>query len=94
MARALDESVRLGRRWFWAHLQRRHRCRSPETGEVGLCDCDRAARLVLTIRQLGRGHVAYQPVDIPGRNAPLIPAPSSRGLDRQIDQAQPCRCVV
>ena len=75
MARALDEIARLARRWFWAHPQPRRRCRSPATGEIDLCDCDRGARLVPAIRHLGRSHVACQPVDIPGRNAPLMPAP-------------------
>ena len=62
MARALDEIVRLDRRWFWAHPQRQHRCRWPETAELDLCDCDRGARLVMVIRHLGRGCVVYQPV--------------------------------
>jgi hypothetical protein len=66
MARALDETVRLDRCWFWAHPERRHRCRSPDTGERDLCDCDRGARLVMAIRHLGRGSVVYQPVFFQG----------------------------
>jgi hypothetical protein len=66
MARALDEIVRLDRRWFWAHPQRQHRCRWPETAELDLCDCDRGARLVMVIRHLGRGCLAYQPVIFQG----------------------------
>jgi hypothetical protein len=65
-ARALDEIVRLDRRWFWAHPQRQHRCRWPITCEVDLCDCDRGARLVMAIRHLGRGCVVYQPVIFQG----------------------------
>jgi lipopolysaccharide/colanic/teichoic acid biosynthesis glycosyltransferase len=66
MARALDETVRLDRCWFWAHPKRRHRCRSPDTGERDLCDSDRGARLVMAIRHLGRGHVVYHPVIFQG----------------------------
>jgi hypothetical protein len=66
MARALDEIVRLDRRWFWAHPERRHRCRWPDTGELDLCDSDPGARLVMAIRHLGRGHVVYQPVIFQG----------------------------
>jgi hypothetical protein len=66
MARALDEIVRLDRRWFWAHPQRQHRCRRPETAELDLCDCDRGARLVIAMRHLGRGHIVYQPVIFQG----------------------------
>jgi hypothetical protein len=66
MARALDEIVRLDRRWFWAHPQRQHRCRWPETAELDLCDCDRGARLVMAMRHLGRGHIVYQPVIFQG----------------------------
>ncbi len=66
MARALDEIVRLDRRWFWAHPQRQHRCRWPETAELDLCDCDRGARLVMVIRHFGRGCLAYQPVILQG----------------------------
>jgi hypothetical protein len=62
MARLLEEIARLDRRWFRARPERWHRCRWPETGEVDLCDCDRGARLVIAIRQLGRGCVVYQPV--------------------------------
>jgi hypothetical protein len=62
MAHALDEIVRLDRRWFWAHPKRRHRCRWPDPCELDLCDCDRGARLVIAIRHLGRGHLVYQPV--------------------------------
>jgi hypothetical protein len=56
MACALDEIVRLDRRWFRAHPQTRHRCRWPDTGELDLCE----------IRHLGRGRVVYQPVIFPG----------------------------
>src|ERR671918_637355 len=66
MARVLDEIVRLDRRWFWAHPERRHRCRWPYTGELDFCDSARGARLVLAIRHLGRGHVVYQPVIFQG----------------------------
>jgi hypothetical protein len=66
MARALDDIVRLDRRWFWAHPQRQHRCRRPDKRELDLCDCDRGARLVMAIRHLGRGYVVYQPVIYPG----------------------------
>jgi hypothetical protein len=66
MARALDEVVRLDRRWFWAHPQRQHRCRWPDTRELELCDCEHGARLVMAIRHLGRGYVVYQPVIFQG----------------------------
>jgi hypothetical protein len=66
MARALDEIVLLDRRWFWAHPQRQHRCRRPDPRELDLCDCDRRARLVMTIRHLGRGCFVYQPVIFQG----------------------------
>jgi hypothetical protein len=66
MARALDEVVRLDRRWFWAHPKRWHRCRSPDAGELDLCGSDDGARLVMAIRHLGRGHVVYQPVIFQG----------------------------
>jgi hypothetical protein len=66
MVRALDEIVRLDRRWFWAHPERRHRCRWPDTGKLDLCDSDPGARLVMAIRPLGRGHVVYQPVIFQG----------------------------
>src|SRR5919106_3409472 len=66
MARVLDEIVRLDRRWFWAHPERRHRCRWPYTGELDFCDSARGARLVLAIRHLGRGHLVYQPVIFQG----------------------------
>jgi hypothetical protein len=66
MARALDEIVRLDRRWFWAHPQRQHRCRWPETAELDLCDCDRGVRLVMAIRHLGRGCLVYQPLMFQG----------------------------
>jgi hypothetical protein len=64
MAHALDEIVRLDRRWFWAHPQRQHRCRWPDPPELDLCDC--GARLVMAIRHLGRGHIVYQPVIFQG----------------------------
>jgi hypothetical protein len=66
MARALKEIVRLDRRWFRAHPERRHRCRWPDTGELDLCDCDHGARVVMAIRHLGRGSVVYQPVIFQG----------------------------
>jgi hypothetical protein len=66
MAHALDELVRLDRRWFWVHPHRQHRCRSPDTRELELCDCERSARLVIAIRHLGRGHIVYQPVIFQG----------------------------
>jgi hypothetical protein len=66
MARAPKEIVRLDRRWFRAHPERRHRCRWPDTGELDLYDCDRGARVVMAIRHLGRGSVIYQPVIFQG----------------------------
>jgi hypothetical protein len=66
MARPLEEIARLDRRWFRAHPERRHRCRLPDIVEVDLCDSDRGARLVITIRHLGRGHMIYQPVIFQG----------------------------
>lgn len=71
MGRALDEIVQHDRRGFCAEPERRDRCRSPDAGGVDLCDCDRAPRLVMAIRHLWRDHVAYQAVDIAGRDAPL-----------------------
>jgi hypothetical protein len=62
MARPLDEIVRLDRLWFWAHPERSHRCRWPDTRELALCNSDRGVPLVIAIRHLGRGHVLYQPV--------------------------------
>ena len=35
LARPLHEIARLDRRWFRAHPERRHRCRWPDTGELG-----------------------------------------------------------
>jgi hypothetical protein len=66
IARTLQEIARLDRRWFRAHPERRHRCRWPDTGELEFRDSDRGARLVITIRHLGRGHVVYQPVIFQG----------------------------
>jgi hypothetical protein len=66
MARALEQIVRLDRRWFRAHPERRHRCRWPDTVELSLCDGDRGAHLVMAIRHLGRGHIVYQPVIFQG----------------------------
>ena len=66
MARALEEIVRLDRRWFRAHPERRHRCRWPDTGELDLYDSNRGAPLVMAIRYLGRGRVVYQPVIFQG----------------------------
>jgi hypothetical protein len=66
MAHALDEIVQLDRRWFWAHPERQHRCRWPETSELDLCDRYRGARLVIAIRYLGHGCVVYQPVIFQG----------------------------
>jgi hypothetical protein len=66
MARALDEIVRLDRRWFWAHPQRQHRCRWPDPRELDLRDCDRGTRLVVAIRHFGRGYVVYPPVILEG----------------------------
>jgi hypothetical protein len=65
-ARALDEIVRLDRRWFWAHPQKRHRCRWPDTRGFDLCNCDHGARLVVAICHLGRGYIVYQPVIFQG----------------------------
>jgi hypothetical protein len=66
MARPLDEIVRLDRRWFRAHPERKHRCRWPHTRELAFCDNDRGMPLVMAIRHLGRGHVVYQPVIFQG----------------------------
>jgi hypothetical protein len=66
MTRALDEIVRLDRRWFCAHPERRHRCRSPDTLELDLCDSERGGWLVMAIRHLGRGHIVYQPAILQG----------------------------
>jgi hypothetical protein len=55
MARPLDEIVRLDRLWFWAHPERSHRCRRPDTRELALCDSNRGVPLVIAIRHLGRG---------------------------------------
>jgi hypothetical protein len=68
-AHALKEIVRFDRRWFRAHPERRHRCRWPHTGELDLCDCDGGARLVVTMRHLGRGSIIYQPVIFQGCRA-------------------------
>jgi hypothetical protein len=66
MPRTLGQIARLDRRWFRAHPERRHRCRWPDTAELDLCDSDRGARLIMTIRHLGRGHIVYQPVIFQG----------------------------
>jgi hypothetical protein len=66
MPSTLARIARLDRRWFLAHRERRHRCRWPDTVEVDLYDSDRGARLVMTIRHLGRGHIVYQPVIFQG----------------------------
>jgi hypothetical protein len=66
MARPLQEIARLDGRWFLAHPGRRHRCRWPDTGELECFGSDRAARLVIAIRHLGRGRVVYQPVVLDG----------------------------
>jgi hypothetical protein len=66
MARALEETARLDRRWFRVHPERRHRCRRPDTSELALYDISRGGRLVIAIRHLGRGRVVYQPVVLHG----------------------------
>jgi hypothetical protein len=66
MAHALDEIVQRDRGWFWAHPERQHRCRWPETCELDPCDRDRDARLVIAIRHLGHGCIVYQPVFFQG----------------------------
>ena len=66
MARPFNEIVRLDRRWFRAHPERKHRCRWPDTGELELCDSDLGAPLVMAIRHLGRGRIVYQPVIFQG----------------------------
>ena len=66
MAHALNEIVWLDRRWFWAHPERRHRCRRPEEGELDLCNSNCGARLVIALHHLGRGHIVYQPVIFQG----------------------------
>jgi hypothetical protein len=66
MARSFSEIVRLDRRWFRAHPERKHRCRWPDMGELELCDSDLGAPLVMAIRHLGRGRIVYQPVIFQG----------------------------
>jgi hypothetical protein len=66
MARTFEEIVRLDRRWFRAHPERRHRCRRPDAGELDFRDSAPSAHLVMAIRQLGRGHLVYQPVIFQG----------------------------
>jgi hypothetical protein len=64
--RTLARIALLDRRWFLAHRDRRHRCRWPDTVEFELYYSDRGARLAMTIRHLGRGHIVYQPVIFQG----------------------------
>jgi hypothetical protein len=62
IARPFDEIVRLDRRWFREHPERKHRCRWPDTDELALWDNGRGVPLVMAIRHLGRGCIVYQPV--------------------------------
>jgi hypothetical protein len=67
MARPLEEIARRDRRWFRAHPERQYRCRSPAPGELdryGSGHC-----LIIAIRHIGRGHLAYQPVILEGQLA-------------------------
>ena len=66
MARPLHEIVRLDRRWFRAHAERKHRCRWPDMGELEFCGNDRGGPLIITIRHIGRGRLVYQPVIFEG----------------------------
>jgi hypothetical protein len=41
------------------HIPKRHYCRLPDTGELKLYAAGGGARLVMAIRHLGYGHLAY-----------------------------------
>ena len=58
MARPLQEIVRLDRRWFRAHPERRHRCRHPDTGELDFFG--------VTAVRGPRWRIVYQPVVFKG----------------------------
>jgi hypothetical protein len=60
MAHPLEEIVRLDRRWFRAHRERQYRCRLPAPGELDRYACNQL--LIIAIRHMGGGHLAYQPV--------------------------------
>jgi hypothetical protein len=67
MARPLEEIARRDRRWFRAHPERRYRCRSPSPGELDRCGSGQG--LIIAIRHIGCGHLAYQPVIVEGQLA-------------------------
>jgi hypothetical protein len=60
MAHPLEEIVRRDRRWFRAHPERRYRCRLPAPGELDRDACNQL--VIIAIRHIGGGHLAYQPV--------------------------------
>jgi hypothetical protein len=73
MARPVDGIVRFDWRWFRAHPDTRHHCRSLHTGELAFCENNCGALLVLAIRHVGRGRIV-------AARANMIPADfSSRG---------------
>jgi hypothetical protein len=67
MVRPLEEIARRDRRWFRAHPERQYRCRSPALGELDRYACCQS--LIITVRHIGRGHLAYQPVIFEGQLA-------------------------
>jgi hypothetical protein len=67
MAQQVDEIARRDRRWFRARPERQYRCRSPAPGELDLYECSESRRLIIAIRHIGRGHLAYQPVIFEGQ---------------------------
>jgi hypothetical protein len=67
MAQQVDEIARRDRRWFRARPERQYRCRSPAAGELDLYGCNESRRLIIAIRHIGHGHLAYQPVIFEGQ---------------------------
>jgi hypothetical protein len=67
MVRPLEEIARHDRRWFRAHPERQYRCRSPALGELDRYACCQS--LIIAVRHIGRGHLAYQPVIFEGQLA-------------------------
>jgi hypothetical protein len=67
MVDPLDEIARRDRRWFRAHPERQFRCRSPAPGELDRYACSQF--LIIAIRHIGRGYLAYQPVIFEGQLA-------------------------
>jgi hypothetical protein len=67
MAHPLEEIARRDRRWFRAHPERRYRCRLPAPGELDRDVCNQL--LIIAIRHIGGGHLAYQPVIVEGQLA-------------------------